>query len=97
MAGRTLTVACKICLTGLRIACQDVLHVEDVGPSQRVVDALPQEVHQINNLRVGQPVPRLSPLHRMSLLEERTKQAAVAIVQYHDRADEAGRRVGASS
>ena len=56
MAGRALAFAREVCLAGLRIAGHDVLHVEDVGPAQRVVDALPEEMHQVDDLGVGQPV-----------------------------------------
>ena len=49
-----LPVAVEVGLTGLRIAGQDVPDGEERRSPQRVVDTLPEELHQIDGLRLRQ-------------------------------------------
>ena len=64
--------------------------------TQRVVDPLPKEVHQLHGLRLRQVRTRAATLHRMTFLEKRTEQAAVAIVEHDDRPKQTGRGVRAT-
>ena len=54
MAGAALALAVEERRAGLGVAGQDVLRLEDRRAAQRVVDALPQEVREVDDLRVGQ-------------------------------------------
>ena len=64
--------------------------------AQRVVDALPDEMREIGDLRVGEAAARRARLHRMPLLQERSDRVAIAIAQHDLRPDQVGAPLGAA-
>ena len=70
-----------------RIAGQHVLHVEVRRPAQRIVDAIPDEVRDVGDLRIGERRGG-ARLHRVPGFQVRPDGAAVAIAQHARRSNQ---------
>ena len=89
-------LAVEIGFAGFRVADQDVARLERRRAAQRVVDALPDEVREVGDLRVGEAAARRAGLHRVPLLQERSDRVAASIAQHDRRANQVRAALGAA-
>src|SRR6476469_1738213 len=86
MARAALSLTGEVGFAGPGITRQHVLHLEDWRAAERVVDALPEEIGEVHDLRIGEERARTAAHHLLvSALEQRPDLAAVPIAQDDER------------
>src|SRR4029450_6015233 len=97
VTGGAPAFAVEVGVASLGIANHDVADGEDGRPAHVVVDALPQEIRERDDLLLRERRARLLALRRMTGLQERTEHAARLLggpVEVHGlRPDDVGARV----